>query len=178
VYAVRAAEAVQQEAQALQQAYRSALAQGWDERETEYALYEFLNLYDAGVQKLWWEDMARPLRKAATTGAEAVPSRSTSGATLAAWRVHWQALRALAVDEGDEGRGHPTLQSLLVATGQPAAAQRLRQQVQAVDRAMAAADAQAVDDAVSALRGFQQFVETDLAAALQFVISFFDEDGD
>lgn len=176
-YAGRVAGEVAAEAEALRAAYALAVQHGWDDAETEYALYEFLNLLDAGVQKLWWEDMDRPQQKAATGARAAGFSRTASGSTVAAWRAHWQGLRALLV-------GEPSLGSYLRAKGHAGEADALLPLVTRVDRALeamppgAAAPDDHIAEAVAALKALQQHIEHDTANALQFVISFFDEDGD
>jgi len=180
-YAVRAAVEVGDEGEALRAAYALAVQHGWDDQELEYAVYEFLNLFDAGVQKLWWEDMDRPQQKVATGARSVSFSRGASGATVAAWLAHWRALRQLAVGEGDA-----SLRAYLVAKGHAETADQLLPLVARVDRAMAAlgtaqgepAVNAAVGDAVIQLKAFQHFIENDMADALQFIISFFDEDGD
>ncbi|MBX3620945.1 MAG: hypothetical protein KF891_13325 [Rhizobacter sp.] len=176
-YAVRVAGAVVAEADALRGAYALAVQHGWDDAETEYALYEFLNLLDAGVQKLWWEDMDRPQEKAATGARAADFSRTASGGTVAAWRAHWHGLRALLI-------GEPSLGSYLRAKGHAAEAEALLPRVERVDRALeamppgATAPDERIAEVVAALKALQQHIEDDTANALQFVISFFDEDGD
>lgn len=176
-YAVLAAGEVAAEADALRGAYALGVQHGWDDAETEYALYEFLNLLDAGVQKLWWEDMDRPQQKAATGSRAAGFSRTASGSTVAAWRAHWQGLRALLA-------GEPSLRSYLTAKGHAAQADALLPLVARVDRALeamppaATASDERIAEAVAALKALQQHIEHDAADALQFVISFFDEDGD
>nr|WP_316641878.1 imelysin family protein [uncultured Roseateles sp.] len=180
-YAQQAAAAVAAEAQLLQRAYELALARGWDDGEAEYAMYEFLNLWDAGLQKLWWEELDRPLQKAAPNR-PALFSRALSGHSLTGWRGQWLGLRQLAL--GVEAGG-PSISAYLRANGQPEAADKLQQQVLEVDRAMAAlelpanvAQAAQARATVSALKALQQFAEGEMATALHFVISFFDEDGD
>lgn len=177
-YAQQAAAAVAAEAQLLQQAYEVALAHDWDDSEAEYAMYEFFNLWDAGLQKLWWEELDRPMQKSAS-GQPAQFTRGFSGHSLAGWREQWQGLRQLALGEGGES---PSITSFLRNSGQQDAADRLGQRVLEVDRAMAAlalpADGRQMRGAVSALKALQQFAEGEMATALHFVISFFDEDGD
>jgi predicted lipoprotein len=180
-YAVRVAVEISAEGEALRAAYVTALQHGWDDQELEYALYEFLNLYDAGVQKLWWEDMNRPLQKAATGARNADAPRSASGMTMVSWQAHWRALRSLALGDRDA-----SLISYLRIKGHPAVAAQIPALVARVDGAMTALERApdeqtrqlALGEAVSALKAWQQFVESDLAEALQFIISFFDEDGD
>ena len=175
-YAQHVAAEVAAEAHALQAAYRHALAHGWDDADTEYAVYEFLNLFDAGVQKLWWEDMDRPLQKMATGARHAAPARSASGMVVLAWQTHWQALDSL----------HELLAQYLVAKGRQLAADELDRLFQSAGREMQALPADgpapperaAVSRAVAPLRALQRFIEGDMAHALQFVIAFFDEDGD
>ena len=184
-YAHRVAAEIQAESLALQQAYGLSLQHGWDAQEVEYAIYEFLNLFDAGIQKLWWEDMHRPQQRAATGAKSASFSRSASGTTVQMWQLHWQALRRLAIEDA-AAPDSLSLQAYLVAKGHPAEAGRLPVLVAEVDRTMAnlddakdeAALNKRIGQAAAALKALQQFVEQDMAHALQFIISFFDEDGD
>lgn len=188
-YARQLALEVEGEGRALQQAFGLALQQGWDEEELDYALYEFLNLFDAGLQKLWWEDIERPRHQAA--GRRAVFSRDASGTSVHAWRVRWHALRLLAVGArgvADPGRAPdgaaqepPSLHAHLLAVGRPDTGRRLLPLVAAVDEALGALDDPTplhLDATVVALKALQHFLEADVADALQYVISFFDEDGD
>lgn len=178
-YALLAAAAVAAEAGLLQRAYEKALADDWDPPAAEYAMYEFLNLWAAGLQKLWWEELERPLQKA---GAGRVPawSRAASGHSREGWLRQWAGLRRLAVGPA------PSLRLYLLSRGQSEAAARLQQRVATVDTALAgigaALDAPAahaqIHAAIQALQALQQFAEGEMATALHFVISFFDEDGD
>lgn len=184
-YAVRLTHDVAAEAEALRAAYARSLEHGWDDEETEYALYEFLNLFDAGIQKLWWEDMDRPQVKATGSTRGASFSRAASASTVLAWRAHWQGLRALAVGVPDH-KDAPSLHAYLLAKGHGVAATGLTHLVAEVDRAMDAIETGSdrtvapvkVSQAVAALKALQQHIEADTAHALQYVISFFDEDGD
>lgn len=178
-YAQQVAAAVLAEARLLQRAYVKTLSDDWDESAAEYAMYEFLNLWASGLQKLWWEELDRPLQKAGG-GRGPVWSRSASGHSRAGWLQQWAGLRRLAVGPA------PSLQQYLLAQGQPEAAAHLQQQVVAADAALAgvggALDTPAgraqISAAIQALRGLQEFAEGEMATALHFVISFFDEDGD
>lgn len=189
-YATEVASAVHAEALALQAAYQRALDAGWDAQEADYALYEFLNLWDAGLQKLWWEEIDRPLQKRRSAGGSldgAVFSRAASGSTLRSWQMQWLGLKRLALSDAPS-----SLASLLVSRGGATEAMRLQQLVARVDQALAALavqrpsesagaavfDPAALAIAVQAMKELQQFVESDMATALNFVISFFDEDGD
>jgi uncharacterized protein len=182
-YAVLAAGDIAAEAEALRSAYALGVQHGWDDAGTEYALYEFLNLLDAAVQKLWWEDMSRPRHKAATGSRAAGFPRAGSGGTVAAWRARWRGLRALLVGEPGPVAG-PSLHAYLAGKGHAAQAQALAPLAARVDLALdtmpadAAPSDECIAEAVAALRALQQHLEHDTADALQFVISFFDEDGD
>jgi len=184
-YAYRVAGEIEAESLALQQAYGLALQQGWDAQEVEYAIYEFLNLFDAGIQKLWWEDMNRPQQRAATGARAASFPRSASGTTVQMWLRHWEALRRLAIADMAAPESL-SLQAYLVTKDHPDEAGRMPALVAEVDRAMAdlreAKDEallnRRIGQATASLKALQQFVEQDMAHALQFIISFFDEDGD
>lgn len=173
------AKAVTAEARVLVQAYEKALADGWDESAAEYAMYEFLNLWASGLQKLWWEEMERPQQKAVGQSG-AVWTRSSSGHTRAGWLRQWAGLRRLAVGPA------PSIRQYLRSQGQSTAADRLELKVAAADAALLAVgpalDApegrEQLQAAIASLRGLQEFAEGEMAAAMQFVISFFDEDGD
>lgn len=184
-YAYQVAVGIGAEGVALQQAYSQALGHGWDAQELEYAVYEFLNLFDAGIQKLWWEDMNRPQQKAATGSKPAAFARSLSGSTVQAWGIHWKALRSLALGDAADPSA-ASLDAFLRTKSHVQEARRLTALVADVDQAMALLENQKdapslnlrIGEAVVALKALQNFVENDMANALQFIISFFDEDGD
>lgn len=181
-YARQVTAAVRAEAGLLLKAYEKSLADDWDESAAEYAMYEFLNLWASGLQKLWWEELDRPLQKAGTSRAP-LWSRAASGHSRAGWLQQWAGLSRLAVGPA------PSLRHYLLAQGQPEAAANLQQQVAAVEVALARLDGldgaldgsagrAGIKAALLALQGLQQFAEGEMATALHFVISFFDEDGD
>ncbi len=88
-YAEQLASDILAEALALQNAYASALQAGWDDPEAEYAMYEFLNLWNGALQKLWREDIDRTLQKI-NAGRFATFNRSASGhaaCTAICWRT-------------------------------------------------------------------------------------------
>lgn len=178
-YQALVARAVAAEAGLLVHAYEKALGDGWDESAAEYAMYEFLNLWASGLQKLWWEDMERPLQKSVGRNGAAW-SRAASGHTRDGWLRQWAGLRRLAVGPA------PSIQQYLLTQGQAKAADRLQQEVTASDTALAALGPaldtpdgrRQIQAAIKSLQGLQSFAEGEMAAALQFVISFFDEDGD
>lgn len=180
-YAERVSADILAEALALQAAYASALQAGWDAQESEYAMYEFLNLWNSALQKLWREDMDSVLQKL-QAGRFASFSRSSSGHSAEAWRIHWQALRGLAVGSSNG----VSLHAYLLAQNHDAQAEQLAQAVAGVDQALGRLLAQRQPTAASvpmaetirALKALQHFTETELGQALQFTISFFDEDGD
>ena len=180
-YAEQVAADILAEALALQTAYASALQAGWDDKEAEYAMYEFLNLWNSALQKLWREDMDSVLQKL-QAGRFASFSRSSSGHSAEAWRIHWQALRELAMGHG----GNVSLHAYLLAQNHGAQAEQLTQAVAGVDQALGRLLAQRQPTAASvpmaetirALKALQHFTETELGHTLQFTINFFDEDGD
>ena len=180
-YAERVAADILAEALALQAAYASALQAGWDDKEAEYAMYEFLNLWNSALQKLWREDMDSVLQKL-QAGRFASFSRSASGHSAEAWRIHWQALRELAMGNSNG----VSLHSYLRAQGHGAQAGQLAQSVAGVDQALGrllanrqpSAASVSMAETIRALKALQHFTETELGQALQFTISFFDEDGD
>ncbi|MEO6854553.1 MAG: imelysin family protein [Rhodoferax sp.] len=171
------------EAQALQSAYAAALQAGWDDQEAEYAMYEFLNLWNGALQKLWREDIDRTLQKL-NAGRLASFNRSASGHAAQAWAIHWQALRSLAV--GSSATDSTSLHAYLLAQNHAAQAALLQQAVTEVDHAMdrllASRDPTAASgplrQLIVALKDLQHFSEKDMGPALHFTVSFFDEDGD
>nr|WP_315429284.1 imelysin family protein [uncultured Albidiferax sp.] len=183
-YAEQVAADILAEALALQNAYASALQADWDDKEAEYAMYEFLNLWNSALQKLWREDMDSVLQKL-QAGRFASFHRSSSGHSAEAWRIHWQALRELAMGNVSSSAS-VSLHSYLLAQQHGAQAEQLAQTVAGVDQALGRLLAQRQPTAASvpmaetirALKALQHFTETDLGHTLQFTINFFDEDGD
>lgn len=183
-YAEQLGSDILAEARALQSAYTAALQAGWDDQEAEYAMYEFLNLWNGALQKLWREDIDRTLQKI-NTGRFATFNRSASGHAAQAWAIHWQALRSLAIGSAAATQA-PSVHGYLLANDHAPQAVLLQHAVAEVDHAMerllASRDPAAASvpqrQLITALKELQHFAEKDLGPALQFTISFFDEDGD
>jgi predicted lipoprotein len=183
-YAEQLASDILAEAEALQTAYAAALQAGWDDQEAEYAMYEFLNLWNGALQKLWREDIDRTLQKL-NAGRFATFNRNASGHAAQAWAIHWQAVRSLAIGSAS-GADVPSVHAYLLAQNHAPQAELLLQAVahvdQAMDRLLASraptAASVPLHQLITALKALQHCTEKDLGPALQFTISFFDEDGD
>jgi predicted lipoprotein len=186
-YAREVAADVAREAVALQAAFASALDQPMDEDGADAAFAEFVNQWLAGLLRLRWQQMERPVRERGSGGRAApqLPRRYSAG-TAASWAAQWQALRALALAAPGAappppGEGVVPLDTYLRGRGHAALADRWRQRIDASDRTMHALVPGPRHRMLSAARDLaqtQRLAESELAPALRVSLGFSDSDGD
>lgn len=167
------------EAQALREEFAVLADREWGEHDGPAAIAEFVNQWLAGLERLRWAGMERPLR----AGRPAALPRAASGQTAAAWAAHWQSLRALAAFAGGPppaaGAGLVPIETWLRGRGLNPPADALLQQVARADAALRGLKpGAAVLPAAATLRGLKQLVEQQVAAALDVRLGFSDADGD
>ena len=184
-YAVLAAQAVQQEAEALRTAFGALAAQGPAEDTAATAFVEFVNQWLGGLERLRWMNMEKPLREAQTRGAQPAFARAPSGQTGPSWAAAWAELRTLArqPDSGAPalGAGVVSIESYLRGRGHLALADRWRQAVDKADAAMQRvnpAQTASVEAATTALKGLTTLMQAEVAAGMEVSLGFSSADGD
>lgn len=190
-YALRVAEDIETEAQALAAAFEQEAARDWaaDEQATAAATSELLNQWVGGLERLRWTQIERPLRGAGQGGRNAPAwPRAASGLTADSWAASWQALAALAAAAGNTapqpGTDLVPLESYLRGRGLNPLADRLAAQVAQVaqaSRLAALARPQQRPGVLAfarALAALKRLAEAELAPALDVHIGFSDADGD
>lgn len=184
-YAVLAAQAVQQEADALRGAFDALAARGPAEDTAAADFVEFVNQWLGGLERLRWIGMEKPLREAQTRGGAPAYARAPSGQTGTAWNTAWEQLRTLArqPDSGAPaiGAGLVSIESYLRGRGHLALAERWRAAIDAADAAMRRVDptrAASVDSATSALKALTTLMQAEVAAGMEVSLGFSSADGD
>lgn len=189
-YAVLVAREIEGEAQALAQAFDQLAQRAWaaDETAAVAAMGELLNQWVGGLQRMRWDDMEKPLRRAQTSGARgSLPAypRAASGSTRRSWASRWQALRTLAAAQGNDvplpGAGLVPLETYLRGRGLNPLANRLAAATaHATGRIQAANPAQPNRTlaAAQSLATLKRLAEAEVAPALEVQIGFSDSDGD
>jgi predicted lipoprotein len=169
-YAVRVAEDIRREADALAAAQPAT-------GDAHVLLTELVNQWVGGIERLRWPGMEMPVRVASTSATLVEPDfpRRASGAVALAWSGQWRALRELALT------GEASLAGALRARGQGAQADALAAAVLAADDAMRSletSDRERIFTAAKLLAALRQRVENEVAPALGVSIGFSDADGD
>jgi predicted lipoprotein len=189
-YAVLAAQEVQREALALNEAFNTLAAQPPQGEAAGVAFGEFVNQWLGGLERLRWAGLEKPLREATTRQAPPSFARMPSGQTGAAWRAHWAALRAMAIQVDGAappppGEAAVPIETYLRGRGQLALAEQWRQGVLQADAALQAAtpangvlDPTRIEAATSALKGVTLLMQAQVAPALEVSIGFSSADGD
>ena len=173
-YAVLAAQEVQDEANALRDAFNALASAPLDATDAGTAFAEFINQWLGGLERLRWPGLEKPLREAQTRGGKPSFARAASGQTVAAWRAHWAALRSLAVAESGTnpvpGDAAVSIETYLRGRGQVGLAERWREAVQKADGAMqslASADTARVESASADLKVLTALMQNEVGAALE-----------
>lgn len=188
-YAVLAAQAVAQEAQAVHRAFEALAASPPTDEAAATAFAEIVNQWLGGLERLRWPSLEKPLREAGTRQGPPAWPRAVSGQDVVAWDAQWAALRTLAV----AGAGAPPapgeaavpIETYLRGRGQLVLAERWRTAVGRADDAMRAItaaatppDAARVETAASALKTLTTLLQTEVSTALGVGIGFSSADGD
>ena len=193
-YAELVAEGIATEARALQNELGEWATREWeDEPEvTTAALAEWVNQWLAGLERLRWAHIEKPITSHQTTGGAAkggpVPfARLDRDSALRDWRAQWQSL--LAQGRLPAGRPPPAagqalvpMEALLMGRGQLALAQQWGRALDQVSAGMDALTPRASERELLALTKSMKAVtvlfQNDVAAALDVPLGFSDADGD
>jgi predicted lipoprotein len=183
-YAVTVAEEVEREAAALETAFRELAARSaedWDDTAAVDGMNEFVNQWVGGIERLRWPHMEKPIR----SNSRGELPRAASGTTAASWAAHWQAVRALAVFQGQAapvpGAGLVPIETYLRGRGLNPLADKLVQTVRTVDSQVKSATPSSSAKVLRAARELatlKRLAEDELAPALEVSIGFSDADGD
>lgn len=191
-YAAEVAADVGREAAALARAFEAAAGREWSKDDAaSTAMGEAINQWLAGLERLRWQDIERPLRAAQDGGGKAPLSapafpRQASGQSAASWSAQWQALHRVALQAEaappQPGGGLVTIETYLRGRGLNSEADALRRAVQEADTAMrnglsAGATARLLA-AAKALADLKRVLEARVAPALEVSIGFSSADGD
>jgi hypothetical protein len=189
-YALLVAREIEGEAQALAQSFEELAQRSWsaDEAAAVAAMSELLNQWVGGLQRLRWDQMEKPLRSAqSSAGRNTLPPypRAASGITRQSWASRWQALRALAVAQGNDiptpGGGLVPLETYLRGRGLNPLANKLATATADATRQLQTANPAQANRTLAAAQSvtrLKRLAEAEVAPALEVHIGFFDSDGD
>ena len=182
------------EARALQNELGEWATREWeDEPEvTTAALAEWVNQWLAGLERLRWAHIEKPITSHQTTGGAAkgrpVPfARLDRDSALRDWRAQWQSLLAqgrLPAGSAPPAAGQALvpMEALLMGRGQLALAQQWGQALDQVSAGLGALTPRASERELLALTKSMKAVtvlfQNDVAAALDVPLGFSDADGD
>ena len=189
------AQGIAAEAHALNTAFAALAQKDWAENPEEAggAFAEWINQWLAGLERLRWAHIEKPIQTHRTTGApvsEPVPfPRLTREANLADWRAQWQSLVDMARlrPEGyaappQPGKALVPIEALLLGKGLKPLAQRWAQAVDRASADLAALTPDASDDDLLAMAQRMKAVtvlyQHEVAAALDVPLGFSSADGD
>lgn len=194
-YAGLTAQGIEAEARALNTEFVALAKKDWSEspEDASSAFAEWINQWLAGLERLRWAHMEKPIQTHRTTGAStsepvAFP-RLTREANLADWRAQWQSLLAMArlrperlVAPPVPGEALIPIEALLMGKGQLSLAQRWAQAVDRVGADLATLTPQSTDEALLAtaqrMKALTLMYQNEVAAALDVPLGFSSADGD
>ena len=181
-YAALVAADIEREALALQAAFELAAKKDWDEAAAVAAMGEVINQWIAGIERLRWPNMEKPLR---AEGKSSALPRASSGSDAISWAAQWEALRAYATLIGQAapqpGTALVPLESFLRGRGRNREADALVRATQRADARMQSlvpSGRASVMAAARELTSLKRMSETELAPALKVKIGVSDADGD
>jgi hypothetical protein len=196
------AQGIQAEAEALQTDLHAWTSKQWGDHpeDTRAAMAEWLNQWLAGLERLRWTQMEKPVSMAHTTGRSpkeksALFARTEPGDNAASWQAQWGSLVAQGrlgssqrVHPPQPGRAMVPIEALLLGKGHVVLARRWAQALDAASARMshlpvapgeggglAHADVLA---AASALKRVAALFQSEVAPALDIPLGFSDADGD
>jgi len=192
-YVHLSAQAIAVEAQALKTELDTLATQDWtaSPEATGTAMAEWVNQWLAGLERLRWAHIGKPIQSHQTSGKGGTIAfpRQTPEHNLADWRAQWQSLRAQArlspaqrQTPPEPGQALVPLEALLIGKGQLALAQRWAQALDRADAGLAQLQPQSGPRELQALTATLQAVtvlfQNEVAAALDIPLGFSDADGD
>ena len=195
------AQGIQVEAQALQTDLAPWAAKDWSSapEATSAAMAEWVNQWLAGVERLRWAHLEKPIKANQTLGNALIGNpvlfaRLGREANLAAWRAQWQSLLAQArltpaqyQSAPEPGQALLPIEALLYGKGHIALAQRFAKTLDEVSARMdkltpqappRAVDQRALLALAQSLKAVTVLYQAEVASALDIPLGFSDADGD
>lgn len=193
-YAELVAQGIAAEARELQAELDQWATKAWDDEPeaTTAALAEWVNQWLAGLERLRWAYIEKPVTTHRTTGnaAKGLPlpfARSDRESNLRDWRAQWQSLLA----QGHLPPGTPPpaagealvpMQALLMGRGQLDLARRWGQALDnvtaAIDKLAPNASERELLAATKSMKAATVLFQNEVASALDIPLGFSDADGD
>lgn len=194
-YATLLAQAIENEANAVLQSTNTQPPYHWAEQpeRTAEAFAEWINQWLAGLERLRWAYIEKPLRVHQSAGRNHHMSvefaRQTPTANLADWRAQWHSLyhQARLVPEQRQQPPQPgqsliAIEALLIGKGHLAMAQRWAQALDQVEHRMAdLTPSSGTRNWLATAEAMQVVVtlyQNEVASALDVPLGFSDADGD
>lgn len=188
-YAVLLAQEVAQTARQLEQDYRLWAERDWTDspEQTGSAMAEWINQWLAGLEKLRWMHMEKPIRS--MPGKAPVYARLTHDANWQEWHAQWRRLYAQAVLTPAQrltpprpGQDLIPIEALLLGKGHQKLAQQWHAAIEQVNRSVQQLGPESgpADVLVCAgrIKTASTLFQTEIAAALDIPLGFSDADGD
>lgn len=195
------AKEVQAEATGLNGELTNWAARDWSETpdDTANAMAEWVNQWLAGLERLRWTHIEKPIKTMRTLndsvkGSPPQYARLGHDANLAGWRAQWHSLLAQARLSEAQRSNPPVLgqvlvpiEALLRSKGQIVLAQRWGQALDAVtvridelpaEASSPAADQREMLELTAALKAVSVLFQNEVASALDVSLGFSDADGD
>ncbi len=194
-YAELIAQGIAVEARELDAEFAQWAAKDWSEEPeaTTEALAEWVNQWLAGLERLRWAHIEKPVTTHQTTGnaAKGLPlpfARLDRETSLRDWRAQWQSLLAQGrrlppgAPPPAAGQALVPMEALLMGRGHLALAQRWAQALDGVTAAMEALTPQSGERdllaATKAMKAATVLFQNEVAGALDVPLGFSDADGD
>ena len=195
------AQGIQVEAQALQTDLAPWATKDWSSAPevTSAAMAEWVNQWLAGVERLRWAHLEKPIKANQTLGNAmkgnpVLFARLGREANLVAWRAQWQSLLAQArltpaqyLSAPEPGQALLPIEALLYGKGHIALAQRFAKTLDEVSARMdkltpqappRAVDQRALLALAQSLKAVTVLYQAEVASALDIPLGFSDADGD
>jgi predicted lipoprotein len=193
-YAELIAQGIAAEARALQNELGQQATKEWDDEPevTTAALAEWVNQWLAGLERLRWAHIEKPITTHQTTGNAArgtpVPyARLDRDSNLRDWRAQWQSLLAqgrlpLGAAPPAAGQALVPMEALLMGRGQLALAQKwgqaLDQVTAGMDKLTPRSSERELLAVTKSMKAVTVLFQNEVATALDVPLGFSDADGD
>lgn len=189
-YAGLIAQGIAAEAQAIHTELQSLAQKDWSDtpEDSSAAFAEWINQWLAGLERLRWAHIGKPL--ASRRGPHAEFPRLSPDANRADWLAQWQGLQAQArlrpgqyAHPPQPDRALIPIEALLMGKGHLALAQRWAQAIDRVDARMNALPASTpgareLNPLIQSMKAVTTMYQGEVAAALDVPLGFSDADGD
>ncbi|WP_066273009.1 imelysin family protein [Hydrogenophaga palleronii] len=193
-YAGLVAQGIAAEAQALHSELGEWAHKEWDDEpeQTTAALAEWVNQWLAGLERLRWAHIEKPITSHQTTGNAAkgtpVPyARLDRESAMRDWRAQWQSLQAQGrlppgTPPPAAGQALVPMEALLMGRGQLALAQKwgqaLDQVTAGMDKLTPGSSERELLALTKSMKAVTVLFQNEIAAALDVPLGFSDADGD